>query len=106
MVKIDLHLTTLTVLIAGLYCMYSGTNSMAVPESVYYEIAEKLEPYLNDWDYERISFEDWIRDCLLILPRVMLDDDTVNEMITDGLYWERENGNIILSISMSGLDEK
>jgi len=104
MVKIDLHLTTLTVLIAGLYCMYSGTNSMAVPESVYYEIAEKLEPYLEDWDYERISFEDWIRDCLLILPRVMLDDDTVNEMITDGLYWERENGSIILSISMSGLD--
>ena len=100
MVKLELNLTTLSVLIAGMYCTYNNIDSIAIPESIYLEIAEKLTPYLDDWDYEKISFEEWIRTCLLILPRVLLDDDMVEEMKQNGIYWERNNGNIVLSISM------
>lgn len=101
MVKVELATDTLSVLIAGLYCTFNHIDSMAIPQSVYLEIAEKLEPYLMEWDYEKISFEDWIENNLLILPRILLDDDTVNEMINDTVYWERDNGNVVLSISMN-----
>ncbi len=100
MVKVDLNLNTLSVLVAGVYCTAHGVDSIAIPQSVWITIAEKLEYFLPSWNYEIISFEEWIEYCLMIYPKQLLEDETIEEMQNTTLYWEYPNGNAILSISM------
>lgn len=100
MAKIELETTTLSVLIAGIYCSLHDVNSIAVPESVWLSVAEKLEVFMPNWDFTKISFEQWIHNCLLIYPKPMLDEEDIKYMEENTLYWEVPNGNIILSISM------
>lgn len=97
-ISICLEVSTIATLIAGLYCMYSGTDSMAIPTSVYIEIAEKLIPYLEKWDYSKLSFEEWIKSSLLIIPKVMVEEN-IEEFKKNDWYWERDNGNIVLVIT-------
>ena len=100
MVKVDLELTTLSVLVAGVYCTSHGVDSLAIPQSVWVAVAEKLEFFLPSWDYDVISFEDWIDKCLMIYPKPLLSDELIEEMQSSTLYWEYPNGNVVLSISM------
>jgi len=95
-----LNTDTLGVLIAGLYATYSDINPMAIPNSLWLEIAEKVEPYLENWDYEKISFEEWIKYNLFIYPTMAIDDESLKEMKESTIYFERLNGNALLSISM------
>ena len=74
-VKVELELSTISTLIAGLYCLYTNTDPVAIPASLYLELAEKIAPYFEKWDYEVISFEDWIKYNLLIIPKVMVEDE-------------------------------
>lgn len=103
MVLVELETSTLAVLVAGIYCTDNQVDSMAIPQSTWLSIAEKLEYFLenNLWDFEKISFEDWVANCLFIFPKEILDEDTLKDMMTDCLYWEVPNGNLILSVSMS-----
>ena len=97
---------TLAVLIAGLYTSFSDINPMAIPQSLWLEIAEKLEPHLENWDYGKISFEDWIKYNLFIYPTMALDDDTLKDIKETTEYFERVNGNVLLSVSMDmGMNE-
>ena len=98
--KVDLDVTTLAVLVSGLYCVESNIDAMAVPQSVWIAIAEKLEYFLPNWNYDAMSFEDWIKNCLMIVPKILLTEDEIADMEENTLYWEFPNGNIILSISM------
>jgi len=91
---------TLAVLIAGLYSTFGDINPMAIPQSLWLEIAEKLEPYLDEWDYDKISFEDWVRYNLFIYPTMALDDETLDELKESSVYFERLNGNALLSVGM------
>ena len=100
MVKIELDKYTLSVLVAGLYCTTHAVDSVAIPQSLWIAIAEKLEYFLPNWDYNKISFEDWIENCLLILPKPLLDEETLEDMQKTTLYWEYPNGNVILIVSM------
>ena len=100
MVLVDISKNTLSVLIAGLYCVYHEVDSIAVPESVYLYVAEQLEYFLPDWNYEIISFEDWVKNCLTILPKVMLDDEDIEYLQKNTLYSEMMNGNAPLIVSM------
>ena len=102
MVKIEVETSTLAVLIAGLYSTRYNVNAMAIPESVYLSIAERLEYFIGNglWDFTRISFEQWVDTCLLIYPKVMIDDADLKEMQKTTLYWEVPNGNAILVVSM------
>lgn len=100
MVLVDLDVNTLSVLIAGIYCSEHQVESIAIPQSVWLSIAEKLEYFLPDWDYNIISFEEWISTCLMILPKPMLDEEDIEKLQGSTLYWEAPNGNIILVISM------
>lgn len=100
MVKVDLSIPTLAVLISGLYCAEHNVDAMAIPSSVWIAIAEKLEWFLDDWDYEVISFEDWVYTHLVILPKILLEEGEIEEMQKTTLYWEYPNGNMILIISM------
>lgn len=100
MAKVELETNTLAVLVAGMYCTDHQVDSMAIPQSLWIQIAEKLEYFLPDWDFDKISFEEWIRTHLLILPKPMLSEDEVEELQKTTLYWEQLNGNIILCVSM------
>ena len=100
MAIVELELSTLSVLIAGLYSIRYNVNAMAIPESVYLQIAEKLEPFLSDWDYSKISFEDWVSTHLLIYPKVLFSDEEIADLRKTTIYWEVSNGNAVLVVSM------
>lgn len=100
MVLVNLDVNTLSVLVAGLYCSEHEVNSLAIPQSVWLSIAEKLEYFLPSWNYEVISFEEWISTCLMILPKPMLTSSDIKELQGSTLYWEAHNGNVILVVSM------
>lgn len=97
-IQMSLEVSTIAILVAGLYCTFNNVDSMAIPSSLYIEIAEKLVPYLNNWDYEKLSFEDWIKYNLIILPKIMVEDE-IDELKKNELYFERDNGNIMLVVT-------
>lgn len=97
-VSIDIQVGTLATLLSGLYCVYSSTDPMAVPTSLYIELAEKLIPYLADWDYDKLSFEDWVKYNLLIIPKVMVESE-LDDLKENELYFERVTGNIVLVVT-------
>ena len=98
--KVDLETTTLAVLISGLYCVNHNVDAIAIPESIWLAIAEKLEHFAPNWDFNVISFEKWVDTCLFICPKILLDEDTTKELQETTLYWEADNGNIVLVVSM------
>lgn len=100
MVKVELETSTLAVLVAGLYSIRYNIDALAIPQSVYLKIAEKLEFFLPNWDFTKISFEDWVNTCLMIYPKVLFDEVELEDMKANTLYWEEYNGNIILIVSM------
>lgn len=100
MVKIEIDTTTLAVLIAGIYCAEHQVDNKAIPQSLWLNIAEKLEYFTETWDYNKISLEEWINTCLFIYPTELLEESILEDMMTNTLYWEVVNGNVILSVSM------
>ena len=100
MAKVELETGTLAVLIAGLYSVEYNVNALAIPESTFLQIAEKLEHFLPNWDFNKISFEDWIRTGLIIYPKPMLSQEEVEDLQDSTIYWEVPNGNVILVVSM------
>lgn len=102
MVLVELDNNTLAVLVAGLYCTENQVDSMAIPQSVWLAIAEKLEYFIESggWDFNKISFEDWVITSLWIYPKQLIDDELIESMKKTSLYWEVPNGNAVLSVSM------
>lgn len=102
MVKVELEKNTFAVLISGLYCTFNNINVMAIPESLWIEIAEKLEYFIDGelWDFSKISFEEWVRTGLFIYPKELLSEEDLEEMQNTTLCWDRLNGNAILVVSM------
>lgn len=100
MVKVELQTSTLAVLIAGMYCTSHEVNSLAIPESIWLNIAERLEFFIPNWNYDVISFEDWVNNFLTIYPKEMLSDEDIKYMQENTLYSELPNGNVVLVVSM------
>ena len=97
-IELKIELGTLATLLSGLYSFYSTVNPSAIPTSLYIELAEKLIPYLKNWDYDKLSFEDWVKYTLLIVPMPLIEDE-INEYRENELYFERECGNIVLVVT-------
>ena len=98
-VEVQMNLGTLSTLIAGLYVSYSAINIEAVPSSLFIEIAERLAEYLPNWHYDEISFEDWIKYELIIMPKEFFSEVEVNQMKKSKIYIERRLGNVTLIAS-------
>lgn len=96
MVHIEIETGTLAVLIAGLYSVDHLNDVNAVPTSMYMEVANQLKPYLENWDYEIQSFEDWVKYNLLIYPKVMYSEEELEEYKDNDIYIELAIGNVIL----------
>ena len=97
-ISIKLEVGTISILLSGLYIYYTGVNGNAIPPSLYVEVAEELVPYLKEWDYDKVSFEEWIRTSLIIAPKVMFDDEELKEMSQAEIFLERRYGNADLVV--------
>lgn len=98
-VQLELYVSTLAMLIAGVYAGYTGVDTRAIPSSIYIEIAERISDELPNWDYSKYSFEDWIRYSLMIAPYQMFSEDEIKELQDNTVYFERMNGNVILVVT-------
>lgn len=101
MVKVELKDVTLEMIIAGLYCSSHSIEPMAIPKDVWESIAKKIEFFLDGWDYSKISLEAFIENQIFIYPKSLLDEEDIEQMKNTTLYWEKPNGNLVLSISMN-----
>ena len=101
MVTVDLDTRTLAVLIAGLYCSSHDVDSIAIPETVYLYVAKQLEYFLPYWNYDKCTFEDWIKYNLTIIPKIILTDEDIQYLQENTLYHEIVNGNVLLVVSMN-----
>lgn len=99
LVPLTISVATLSTLIAGIYCTVSHIDPIAIPTSIYIEIAEKIAPLLEDWDYEKMTFEQWVETQLLIIPKALCTEEDIEEMKKNSVYLERENGRAILIIT-------
>ena len=100
LIPLKLDVNTLSTLIAGLYSVYTDVNPIAIPQSVWLEIAEKLSYFMDTWDYEKITLNDWVKYGLLIYPKEMFNESEIEDLQKNTLYWERVSGNAVLVVSM------
>lgn len=99
MIPVKLELSTLSILIAGLYCTYSAVEPIGIPEFIWLKIATLLEPYMDEWDYEKHTFEDWVKYDLLIIPKALCTDEDIEHFKGNTVYQEEINGNAILIVT-------
>lgn len=98
-VDIKIEVGTLATLIAGMYSTFASIDPLAIPSSVYIELCEKLVPYLENWDYEKWSFEQWIKNSLLIVPKDFFSEEELKQSMNNEIYFERANGRVILVVT-------
>lgn len=95
-VEIKVSVLTLATMIAGLYSTYTSINIMAIPTELFIELANQLIPYLEDWDYDKLTFERWVQDYLLIYPADMWSISEYKEAQLNPIFIERNYGNVTL----------
>jgi len=96
MTWINLEEGSLASLIAGLYTLYAVVDVNAIPPQVFIEVAKQVAKYLPEWDYDALSFEDWIKYNLLIYPKEVFTDDEIEAYKENTIYVEMELGNVTL----------
>ena len=93
---IDLDEKTIPILITGLFYGSHDVDPRAIPSTTFIDIAKALP--LENWDYSKISLEEWVSEQLLIVPYVWISEDELKEMKEYPLYFEKENGNAPLIV--------
>lgn len=99
MIEIKLELETFATLIAGIYCTYTGVNPIAIPQDLWMKLAKDLSEELDDWDYEVNTFEKWLQQNLLIIPKDLCSESELEEFQENSVYYEWSNGNIWLVVT-------
>lgn len=95
-IVVELNIVSLGTLIAGMYTTFSEVSLFAIPTELFFEIADALIPFLQKWDYTKLSLEDWIKEDLLIYPREMFSEVGYKEMQSNDIFLERRYGNVTL----------
>ena len=98
-INIKLELETFATLIAGIYCTYTGVNPIAIPQDLWMKLAKDLSEELDDWNYEVNTFEKWLQQNLLIIPKDLCSDGELEEFQENSVYYEWSNGNIWLVVT-------
>lgn len=99
--KIELDESTIAVLLAGLYTVNTGVNPIAIPESLWLDIVKILSPYLETWDYKKMSFEEFVRQNLLIVPKQLCTEEDIDYYKQNTVYFEYPNGNVVLVVTFN-----
>ena len=100
MVNLKISRDTLAILISGLYCSYHDVDAYAIPRELWFELTDKVIDWFDDWDYDKLSFEDWIKYNILIFPKIAMSEKEVESCKDNDLYFEVESGNVILVVSV------
>lgn len=100
MVKLEISDDTFAILISGLYCSYHNIDAYAIPEPLWMILSEKVIPYFKEWDYDKLSFENWIKENILIYPKLAMSDDEIESCKENDIYFEMDNGNVLLIVSV------
>ena len=95
-IVVEIKVYSLASLIAGLYTYFTEVSLFAIPEDLFIEIAYELLPYLREWDYTKISFEEWVKTSLLIFPFEMFSLTEYEEEKHNPIFIERRYGNATL----------
>lgn len=96
-VPVKITVGTLSVLLTGLYVSNTGIMIEAIPSSFFIEVGEVVAEFLPTWDYSKLSFEDWIRNFLIIAPKELFSESELEEYQNENeLYIERRLGNVML----------
>lgn len=90
---------SLVAIVRSLYCTLHDVNPIAIPPMIFMGLLDRVDLDISNWDYDNQSLEDWIESDLLILPKPMLSDDELSELMTNDIYYEEPNGNILLVIT-------
>lgn len=102
-VTIKIEVGTLAVLISGMYISSNGVPIEAIPASLFIEIAEQMVNHLQNWDYDKLSLEEWVANCLLIAPRVLFSEEELSKYQKENMFFmERKNGNVVLVATAIG----
>lgn len=99
--KIELDESTIAVLLAGLYTVNTGVNPIAIPESLWLDIVKILSPYFETWDYKKLSFEDFVKYNILIIPKQLCSEEDIDYYKQNTVYYEYPNGNVILIVTFN-----
>ena len=99
--KIELDESTIAVLLAGLYTVNTGVNPIAIPESLWLHMVNILSPYLETWDYKKMSFEEFVRQNLLIIPKQLCTEEDIDYYKQNTVYFEYPNGNVVLIVTFN-----
>lgn len=102
-VQLEIDLSTLAILISGLYISFTGISSEAIPPSLFIEVAEQVSQYLPKWDYSVISLEEWIKTSLIIAPNILFSEEELEEYKNNEIFLERRLGNVVL-IATGGIN--
>lgn len=95
-IVVEINVTTLGTLIAGLYTAFTEVSLFAIPNEMFIEIAYELLPFLRKWNYNNISFESFIKNSLLIYPIQMFSQIEYDEAKKNNIFIERRYGNATL----------
>lgn len=98
-IPVTLEVGTVAVLLAGLYSVYGYIEPQAIPNSTWIELAEKLVPFFEKWNYDKLTLEEWVQYYLLIYPAPLLDLSEIEEYQENDIYFESDNGNIMLIVT-------
>ena len=99
--KIELDESTIAVLLAGLYTVNTGVNPIAIPESLWFDVVKIISPYLETWDYKKMSFEEFVRQNLLIVPKQLCTEEDIDYYKQNTVYFEYPNGNVVLIVTFN-----
>lgn len=93
MVTVKIDKLSFASLLAGLYVTHHMVDISAIPTYAWSILAEELSKYMDSWEYDVQSLEDWIRDSLIITVKEILTESDIDELKKYTIYVEIMNGN-------------
>lgn len=96
MVKVDLSVESFASVIGGLYASYRGMDVFSVPPFFWQQLAYALSPFMDDWRYDIISFEEWLSTYLVITAEEVLTESELEEMKDYSVFIKAQVGNMTM----------
>lgn len=95
--KVELEDRSLAYVISAIYLYVNNIDMYAIPSELFIIVAEELSKYIDDWDYNAKSIEDWIREDLIIYPQELMDFYFAKDDYKDNpICIEYNNGSVVI----------
>ena len=88
MVNLKISRDTFAILVSGLYCSYHDVDAYAIPRELWFELSDRVIDWFDDWDYDKLSFEDWIKNNILIYPEAAMSQEELDSCKDNDVFFE------------------